>query len=82
VPGPVIVSGLEGDLARGQAHQPLVGDGHPVGVAAEVMKSLVGAAERFFGVDDPLFASEFPKEARELRFRDPALQFPLLPGLL
>jgi hypothetical protein len=27
VSGPVIVSGLEGDLPRRQAHQPLVGDG-------------------------------------------------------
>jgi len=37
VSGPVVVSGSEGDLPASQAHQPMVGDGHPVGVAAEVM---------------------------------------------
>ena len=43
VSGPAIVSGSEGDLALSQAHQPMVGDGHPVGVAAEVMIGLLGA---------------------------------------
>ena len=66
VSGPAVVPGSEGDLALGQAHQPMVGDGHPVGVAAEVMIGLRGAAESPFGVDDPLFSSEFPEEALEL----------------
>ena len=41
VSGPAVVPGSEGDLALGQAHQPLVGDGHPVGVAAEVLIGLL-----------------------------------------
>ena len=66
VSGPAVVPGSEGDLALGQAHQPMVGDGHPVGVAAEVMIGLGRAAESPLGVDDPLFSSEFPEEALEL----------------
>ena len=31
---PAIVPGSEGDLPLIQAHQPMVGDGHPVGVPA------------------------------------------------
>ena len=45
----------------------MVGEGHPVGVAAEVMIGLLGGAERPFGVDDPLFSSEFPDKALELQ---------------
>jgi hypothetical protein len=66
VSGAAVVPGPEGDLALGQAHQPMVGDGHPVGVAAEVLIGLGGAAESPLGVDDPLFSSEFPEEALEL----------------
>ena len=66
LPGPGIVPGLEGDLARGQTHQAVIGDGHPVGVAAEVMIGFLGAAESRLGVDDPLFAPEFPEEALRL----------------
>jgi hypothetical protein len=44
----------------------MVGDGHPVGVAAEVMIGIPGGLERAFGVDDPLFPSELPDEALEL----------------
>ena len=49
VSGPAVVPGPEGDLALGQAHQPMVGDGHPVGVTAEVLIGLLGAAESPFG---------------------------------
>jgi hypothetical protein len=44
----------------------MVGDGHPVGVAAEVMIGVLGTIERAVGVDDPLFSSEFHEEALEV----------------
>src|SRR3974390_3756166 len=66
VSGPAVVPGSEGDRPLDQAHQSMVNDGHPVGVAAEVMIGLGGAAESPLGVDDPLFSSEFPEEALEL----------------
>ncbi|MDI6791136.1 MAG: hypothetical protein QME44_10700 [Thermodesulfobacteriota bacterium] len=84
--GSAIVSGPEDDLSLRQTHQPMVGDGHPVGVAAEVMVGVLGAAERPFGVDDPLFSSEFPGEAltlhRVFKTGNLALQSALTEGLL
>jgi hypothetical protein len=62
----LLVSGPESDLAVGQGHQPLVGDGYPVGVTTEVMIGLPGGLERAFGVDHPLFPGEFPREPSEL----------------
>ena len=64
--GSAIVSGPEDDLSLRQAHQPLIGDGHPVGVTAEVMVGLLGAAEQLFGIDDPPFPFELPGETLEL----------------
>jgi len=66
--GFAIVSGLEDDLSLRQAHQPMVGDGHPVGVAAELMIGVLGSIESPFGVDYPLFSSELPGEALEVRW--------------
>lgn len=66
VSGPAIVPGSEGDLPPSQAHQPMAGDGHPVGVAAEVMIGVLETIEIAVGVDDPLFSSEFPDEALEV----------------
>ena len=64
----------------------MIGDGHPVGVAAEIMIGFLGAAERPFGVDNPLFSSEFPGEALELhrvfKTGNLAPQSALMEGLL
>ena len=86
VSGPAVVPGSEGDLPPIQAHQPMVGDGHPVGVAAEVMIGVLGTIERAVGVDDPLFSSEFSGEASELyrvfKTGNLAPQSALMEGLL
>jgi hypothetical protein len=34
----------------------MVGDGHAMGVAAEILEHVVGTAEGWFGVDDPVFS--------------------------
>src|SRR6266853_2178605 len=48
----------KGDLAVGQRDQSMVGDGHAMGVAAEVLEHIFGAAEGWFGVDDPVFSEQ------------------------
>ena len=80
--GSVIVSGTKGDLAIRQANQPMIGDGHPVGVAAEVLISLVGAIEKLFGVDDPFFPFEFSEEPSERHRAGQTGNFPLHSALL
>ncbi len=65
--GSAIVPGSEGDLAIRQANQSMIGNGHPVGVAAKVMIGFLGAIKKLFGVDDPFFPFELPKE--EVRHR-------------
>ena len=36
----------------------MVGDGDAVGIAAEILRDVLGSAEGWFGVDDPIFAEE------------------------
>ena len=57
----IVVSGVaptKGDLAVGQRDQSMVGDGDAMGVAAEILEHIVGAAEGWFGVDDPVFSEQ------------------------
>ena len=48
-----IILPAEADPAFGESHQAAVGDGDAMGVAAEIIKHLLGSAERALGVDDP-----------------------------
>ena len=36
----------------------MVGDGNTMSVAAEILQDVLGSAEGWFGVDDPIFAKE------------------------
>src|SRR5438874_8443101 len=36
----------------------MVGDGDAVGIASEILQHVLGSAEGWFGVDDPIFAEE------------------------
>ena len=60
-----VVAGAEGHLVIHAAEEPLVGDGHPMGIAAEVAECLLGSIEGSLGVDAPFFASEFSQEPME-----------------
>jgi len=40
----------------------LIGDGDAVGIAADVGIDMLGAVERFFGVDHPFLPPEFFEE--------------------
>jgi hypothetical protein len=56
--GIVIVSCLESDVSIGEAHQPMIGNGNAVSVAAEIMINLLRPAKRLPTVDNPFFPSE------------------------
>ena len=43
----------------------MVGDGNAVGIAAEILQDVLGSAEGWFGVDDPIFAEERTQPSRE-----------------
>ena len=36
----------------------MIGDGDAVGIAAEILQDVLGSAEGWFGVYDPIFAEE------------------------
>lgn len=52
------VAPAKGNLAIGQSEQAMVGDGDAVSIAAEILQDILGSAEGWFGVDDPVFAEE------------------------
>src|SRR5216684_9053470 len=43
----------------------MVGDGHAMGVAAQVLAHILGAAEGWFGIDDPVFSEQRPEPGSE-----------------
>ena len=53
----------------------MVGDGDPVGIAAEILQDVLGAAEGWFGVDDPVFAEERTQPGREELGMDERCEF-------
>ncbi len=59
------IAPTKGDLAVGQRYQSMVGDGDAVGVTAEILEHIFGAAEGRFGVDDPIFSEQRSQPGRE-----------------
>ena len=59
------VAPTKGDLAVGKRDESMIGDGHPMGVAAQVLEDILGAAEGWFGVDHPVFSEEWPEPRSE-----------------
>ncbi|HMH07922.1 MAG TPA: hypothetical protein VK579_14675 [Terriglobales bacterium] len=52
------VTPAKGNLAVRQSDESVVGDGDAVSIAAEILQHVLGSAEGWFGVDDPIFAEE------------------------
>ena len=52
------VAPTKGNLAVGKRDQSMVGDSDAMGVAAEILEHIVGAAEGWFGVDDPVLSEQ------------------------
>ena len=64
----VLVGGIapaEGHLAIGKGDQPMVGDGHAMGVAAQIVKHVLGATEGAFQVHHPIFPKQRAQPSRE-----------------
>ena len=58
-PGPLRILGrvilvVEGHPVLADAAEPLIGDGHAMGIAAQTLEHLLGTAERRLGVYHPL----------------------------
>ena len=60
-----VILPAERHLTIGQVHEPVVGDGNAMGVASQIMKNVLRAAEGRFGVHDPVVAEERAKERTE-----------------
>jgi hypothetical protein len=52
------ISPAKGDLVTHPRDEAMVGDGHAMGVGAQVVKDILGASERWLAVDNPLLAEE------------------------
>ena len=49
-----VVTIAERNFSVCHADQAVIGDGHPMGIASQVMKDMLRTAERRFGVHDPV----------------------------
>ncbi len=52
-----VVSPFKFHLAIFDVDDPMIGNGHPVGVAADIVHHLLWPGERWLGVDDPFHVS-------------------------
>ena len=63
--GGTVLLVLECDLAVLHTPEAVVADGHAVGVAAQIVDDLLGAAEWRLGVDHPFTAPEWRQQRAE-----------------
>ena len=54
-----IILPAETNLVMLEGHQAMVGDGHAMGVAGEITEHMMGTAERWLGVDDPVLTEQW-----------------------
>jgi hypothetical protein len=60
-----IVSSAEGDAIVLEGHETMVGDGYSMGIAGQVVEDMLGTAEGWLGVDDPVLLAKLPEEVAE-----------------
>ena len=60
-----VILPAKGHLLSVEAQQAVIGDRHPMGVAAEVTEHLYWPAESWLGIDDPVLTEEGSQESRE-----------------
>ena len=63
---PVILP-AEADLSTVHGHQPIVGDGNPVGISPNIIEDLSRPGERPLGIDHPLGLPDRRQVAPERR---------------
>ena len=59
----VVVSGIapaKSDCLSGKRDQTMIGDGDAMGVAAQILEHILGAAERWFRVHHPVLSEQWP----------------------
>jgi hypothetical protein len=59
------VSPAEGNLAAFEGDEAVIGDGHAVGVAAEITENVFGTTEGWLAVDHPVLTEEGTEERSE-----------------
>jgi hypothetical protein len=59
------ISPAEGDVPIVECNEPVVGDGDPMGIGAEIAQRMFRAAEWSFGVDNPEMKEQQPKPGCE-----------------
>jgi hypothetical protein len=63
-----IVSPAKGDVAGVDVQEAMIGYSNSMSIAAEVIKDVLWATERTFGVDNPIELVEWMKEAGKCSF--------------
>ena len=63
-----VILPAERHLTIGEINEPMIGDGDAMGVAGQIMKNVLRAAERRLGVHDPVLAEERAKKRTECPF--------------
>ena len=53
------------NLIAVEADQPVVGDGHPMGITAQITENLCGSSEGRLGIDDPVMDVKSPDPGTE-----------------
>ena len=65
-----VISPTEGHAFAIEADEPMVGDGDTMSITAEIAEDLFWAAERGFGINNPILTKQCSEERREVfRFR-------------
>ena len=60
-----VILPAEGDRLAIEGQEPVIGDGDPMRVPGQVLQQVLGAAERRFGVDHPLFLAQRLQEGEK-----------------
>ena len=60
-----IISPAEGDLVVLEGDEAMVGDGDAMGVAGEIAENMMGTAEGWLGIDDPVLTEQGAQESTE-----------------
>ena len=59
------VAPTKGDLVVGKRDESMVGDGHAMGVPAQILEYILRATEGRFGVDHPVLSEQWPQPGSE-----------------
>ena len=63
-----IILPAKGNPVPVEGYEAVVGDGHAMGVAGEIAEHMMGTAERWLGVDDPVLTEQGTQEGAESLF--------------